>query len=309
MKTIYADYNAMTERGHICLTCLGSQEAVRKAKFGVGDWAWLSDGEVIVGARLENDPKYGLVGAPDWDTIVHLDDETDQDPNQLAEEFQHLNTLNSRSFQDDARIFQILTRLETFIPPAGGEAVQPGYFAMRRAGVLRDMGKMELALVEFEDGRQASPADQDILFSYLEHLRQIDLDRAAREAEIEAEKPGAGAKILAACINVWSSLSEEVSDEQFQSMSRRILEWADRFEQADGRLGVSASVAALAHFNRGMVLLRLGQIAEAHRWLERAHQADPDNEHINEATRLETYNEHARVIASQLHSKNLTAAA
>ena len=33
---------------------------------------WLSDGEATFGARLAVDEKYGLVGVPDWDTVVNL---------------------------------------------------------------------------------------------------------------------------------------------------------------------------------------------------------------------------------------------
>jgi hypothetical protein len=75
MKTIYADYNAATEDGHVCLTTRGSQEDLERAGVGPGDWVWLSDSEVVVGARLQMDDRYGLVGVPDWDTIAHLDDE------------------------------------------------------------------------------------------------------------------------------------------------------------------------------------------------------------------------------------------
>ena len=40
-----------------------------------GDWAWLSDGEVIVGAQLAVGDRNGMVGVPDCDTLVHLDEE------------------------------------------------------------------------------------------------------------------------------------------------------------------------------------------------------------------------------------------
>src|SRR4051812_16703812 len=74
MKTIFADYNAMTEAEQIRLNCPGSEADIRDAGVGPGDRVWLSDGEVLVGARLEVDPSYGLVGTPVWETLVHLDD-------------------------------------------------------------------------------------------------------------------------------------------------------------------------------------------------------------------------------------------
>ena len=75
MKTIFADFNAMTEGGHVSLTTVGSQEDIAHAGLRPGDWAWLSDGELIVGAQLAIDDRHGLVGVADWDTLVHLDDE------------------------------------------------------------------------------------------------------------------------------------------------------------------------------------------------------------------------------------------
>ena len=75
MKTIYADYNAVTEAGYVCLTTRGSQEDILRLGLGPGDWAWLSDTEVMVVAQLAIDDRYGLVGVPDWETLVHLDDQ------------------------------------------------------------------------------------------------------------------------------------------------------------------------------------------------------------------------------------------
>ena len=75
MKTIYADYNATTEAGYVCLTTRGSQEDILRLSLRPGDWVWLSDTEIVVGAQLAIDDRYGLVGVPDWDTLAHLDDE------------------------------------------------------------------------------------------------------------------------------------------------------------------------------------------------------------------------------------------
>ena len=49
MKTISADFNAMTEAGHVRLTLPCSQEGIVKLGLRTGDWAWLSDSEVMVG--------------------------------------------------------------------------------------------------------------------------------------------------------------------------------------------------------------------------------------------------------------------
>jgi len=73
MRTIYADFNATTEAGHVSLTTVGSQEDIACAGLRPGDWAWLSDGDLIVGAQLAIDDRHGLVGVADWETLVHLD--------------------------------------------------------------------------------------------------------------------------------------------------------------------------------------------------------------------------------------------
>ena len=91
MNTIYADYNARTEAGHVRLTCLGSEDDIRSRALQTGDWVWLSDTEVVIGAQLAIDDYYGLVGLPDWDTIVHLDDDDVRDFEAVRAEIQRLS--------------------------------------------------------------------------------------------------------------------------------------------------------------------------------------------------------------------------
>ena len=74
MKTIFADFNAINAAGNFWLSCRGSERDLREAGVRVGDWIWLSDGELIVGARLALDDVEGPVGIPRWKTLVHLDD-------------------------------------------------------------------------------------------------------------------------------------------------------------------------------------------------------------------------------------------
>jgi len=62
MKTMFADFNAMTEAGHVSLSTRGSQADIERTGARPGDWVWLSDGEVIFGAQLAIDDRYGLVG-------------------------------------------------------------------------------------------------------------------------------------------------------------------------------------------------------------------------------------------------------
>lgn len=90
MNTIFADYNAMTEAGHVRLTCRGSEEDIRSRSLRPGDWVWLSDTEVVIAAQLAMDDYYGLVGIPDWDTLIHLDEDDVQDINAVETELERL---------------------------------------------------------------------------------------------------------------------------------------------------------------------------------------------------------------------------
>jgi hypothetical protein len=154
MKTVFADYNAMTDRGHVRLTCPGSEADLRDTH--IGDWVWLSDTEIIVGARLETDPYWGLIGVPDWETLVALDDENDQDPVKLAAELEELSLKPTRSDEEEARTFQLLTLLETYGTDEMKRATPPGEFAARRADALQSMGKPELAAIEMEEANTVS---------------------------------------------------------------------------------------------------------------------------------------------------------
>jgi hypothetical protein len=173
MRTIGADYNAMTEGGHVWLTLPCSQGDVSRLGLRPGDWAWLSDGELIVGAQLAIDDRYGLVGVPDWDTIVPLDEEGVGDVERIQAALNPLLTREPLSPQDERRVLRLITQLEHAAPPqfsGAGKWTLP----FRRALALREMGKLGLALLEAEEARRARPEDPEVAFVYLDFLRQED---------------------------------------------------------------------------------------------------------------------------------------
>ena len=303
MKTIMADYNALTESGHLRLNFRTTREDIERAGLRPDDWTWFSDGEVIVGGRLRTDPQGGLLGVPAWETLVHLDDEDAQDFCRLWPELQALLLQPGRSTEDEARLFQLLTICEQVAPPEVRTATPPGYWALRRAGALHFLGEHELALLEVQEARQARPDDPVVVFSYLEFLRRTDPGRAAAEAEALAEATGVSALVLAACINIWSAAADQDPDGQFEPAGRRVLEWADRFEGAPGRDRIPASVLAQVQFNCGMMLLRLGRIADARRTLDRAHATNPQDDVLDEAQHLVAFDEHARRLAARLRAR------
>jgi len=170
MKTISADYNAMTEAGYVRLTLPCSQEDIIRLGLRPGDWAWLSDTEIVVGAQLAIDDRYGLVGVPDWDTLAHLDDEGADDVDRIMSELNPLLSKEPRSSEDEPRILELLTQLEYAAPPHLKDE-SPGNLAFRRALALRRMGKLGLALLEIREALRARPDDPEVVFVYLDLLR------------------------------------------------------------------------------------------------------------------------------------------
>jgi tetratricopeptide (TPR) repeat protein len=301
MKTIYADYNAATEAGYLCLTTRGAQADIERLGARPGDWAWLSDSEVVVGAQLAIDDYYGLVGIPDWDTLVHLDDEGAADFNLVSAELDPLLTKEPSSEADEPRVFQLLTQLERVAPPHIRDA-SPGMLAFRRALALRQMGKLGLALLEAEEARRARPDDPVLTSVYLELLRLEDLPSAVTQAEIIAESPSVSAPVLSACINILATRAEQAADDQFGPMAERILAWCGRLDQAPDRDLAGPSLLALSYFNRGFVLLREGRISQARQAFERSHQLYPVGPLLHEAAGLQMYDRHAREVARQVRT-------
>jgi hypothetical protein len=111
MKTMFADFNAITEAGHISLSTRGSQEDIQRSGVRPGNWAWLSDGELIVGAQIAIDERHGLVGVPDWDTLVHLDD-ADLSYELVLARLSPLLSKQAHAIEDEPEIFRLLTQLE-----------------------------------------------------------------------------------------------------------------------------------------------------------------------------------------------------
>jgi hypothetical protein len=300
MKTIYADYNATTEAGYLCLTTRGAQADIERRGVRPGDWAWLSDNEVFVGAQLAIDDYYGLVGIPDWDTLVHLDDEGADDFDRVSAELNPLLTRKPLSEADEPRVFQLLTQLEHVAPPH--ILASTGMLAFRRAIALRQMGKPGLALLEAKEARYALPDDPQVVFVYLDLLWREDLPSAVAEAEIIAESPGVPAIVLVACINILTNWAEQAADEQFEPMARRVLAWCSRLDQAPDRDLAEPSLLALSDFNRGFVHLRAGRILQARQAFERSHQIYPEGPLLDVAAGLETYDRHAREVARQVRT-------
>jgi hypothetical protein len=301
MKTISADYNATTERGHVRLTLPCSQEDIQRLGLGPGDWAWLSDTEVIVGAQLAIDDRFGLVGVPDWDTLAHLDDEGADDFDRVKAELNALLTKEPASSENEPRILELLIQFEHAAPPHIRNA-SPGTLACRRALALRQMDKLGLALLEIREARRAQPDDPEVFSFYLDLLRLQDLPAAVLEAQSIAESPDVSALVLSACINIFAMQAEQASGEQFDSIAQQVLALCRRFDQASDRDEVGPSLVALSYFNRGLVHLRASRITQAQQAFERAQELFPVGPMLDEVTGLQTFDRHAREVAQRVRT-------
>jgi hypothetical protein len=306
MNIIFADFNAMTEDDHVCLTTRGSQEDMQRSDVRVGDWVWLGDGELIVGAQVAEDPYWGLIGIPAWNTLVHLDDEGASDPVRLHSEYQGLLQREVSTERDETRIFQLLTQLDHIAGPLTSSEL-PGSRELKRADALLAMNNPGLALLELEAARLRIGGDPNLELVYLECLRRAAPDRAVLEASRHASSTATPAITLVASINILASRAEELSGVEFETLANLTMHSYEQFERAPGRSDISASLLSLVHFNRGLLLLRLGRHVEARRALELAHLIDPLDPSLDEATQLVAYDQHAREIGSRVRSRRLAA--
>jgi hypothetical protein len=295
MKTIFADFNGMTEGGYVSLETVGSKADIAGAGLQPGDWAWLSDGELLVGAQLAVDDRYGRIGIVDWDTLVHLDDEDASDIAHVRVELHGLLTKVPHSDQDEPRIFQLLTVLELTAPQTTHEL--PVTLSFRRAVALRQMGRLRLALIEAAQARRERPGDPKVEFLYLELLRLENLPSAVTQAQAIAKSSTVPALVLSGCINILATQAEQASDDQFESWAKQVIDLCDRMDHSPDLERVGYALVALASFNRGLILLRAGKLTQARDAFDRACEIYPDWSIHAEVRGLQTYDRHARDVA------------
>ena len=305
MNPVFADFNAMTETGQVRLNCRGSQDDLRAGGLHPGDWAWLTDGELIVGGKIDTSPEDGVVAIPDWKTLVHLDEP--YDAGAVYQELRPLLEQPDLDVDDLWRAFRLLTILERLTPPAVQSRTPPGYFSFRRATTLIQLEEFDLALVEIQEARRLEPGRPNYDFLFLEILREANLPKAIQTVEEWAVNPALDAMVLAGCIHALGTYADELDDEPFQKVAEKILELSDRFDLAPGRERVRASILAMVQFNRGLVQLRLGQLDNARRSLDLASATDPTATELVQARNLTSFDEHARAIASQYNRRLIAA--
>ena len=112
MKTMYADFNAMT-RPTVSASDTGLAGRHRHRCSELGDWVWLTDSELIVVRRSPRTSATELPSAtPTGRRLVHLDDDDAADRCKVRAELQKLLTDPRRSVEQEGRIFELLTIFE-----------------------------------------------------------------------------------------------------------------------------------------------------------------------------------------------------
>jgi hypothetical protein len=139
-----------------------------------------------------------------------------------------------------------------------------------------------------------------VLFLQLDLLRLEDLPAAVSMAEEIAESQTVPALVLAACLNVLGTHAEQVSNDEFGSTAERVFDLSQRIEEAPDRGQLTPSLLALCHFNRGVVLLRAGEISKARREFERANELYPEGRILASPAALQTYDLHTREVARRV---------
>lgn len=299
MQTIFADFNAMTEAEHVCLTTRGSEEDIQRYQLHPGDWVWLSDGELRVAAKIATDPRYRLVGVPAWKTLVDFVDLETVDFTQVWSELQTLLRAPDRDENQSAKLFQLLCLFEAVAPESAKAIVPPGYLSRKRAAALAEMNQPELALLEIEEAIRSNPDDPSSRYLLLKLLAKLDLDQALTETEALTRGGDTHALVLVAAISVLGGHADRLADEGFPAVARRILELCDRFERAPGRESVPLSVLVEVLVNQGLTWLRLGQVGDAHHAFDHARRIDPGDTALGQATSLDKYDQRARNLAAR----------
>jgi tetratricopeptide (TPR) repeat protein len=297
MKRVEVDFNALTVQDHVRLTTRGAQRSVSEQGVKPGEWVWLTDGEMEVGAKVEADCEGRLYGAPAWETLVHLDPDPELSFHEVWDELQSLCQNDPRSSEEETRLLQLLAWFERIAPQAAKETTPLGFLNYRRAAALWALGHLELSLSEIRGALDANPARPSYLYLYLEILRKHDLDESVQVAQRLVAEPHTPAVVLAGCVNVLATSLDALPSHEFGNSVQSMVEWVDRFQASPGVESIPVSLVRQVFFNLGMALLRQNHIQAARERFETIVRLNPRDQAAREALSLSEYDDHARHLA------------
>ena len=311
MNVIPVDYNAATPAGSLRLDFEDTQQALAAIHAHAGDWVWVSDREVLVGAQLETDPEYGLVAVPRWRTIVHLDDYREFDYPSLVRQLGQVLDYDRWNSHKATEVFRLIIVFNQIVPAHVQQErdVPTGEIFSVAANALKILGELPLALTLFNLALSERPHDPYLHLVYLIHLCVVNPVRAEEEAWSRLKDRETHAAILAGCISILSSTADQLTDADFAMAAPAILNSIDRFNHAPGRDRIRPAVLALVRVHHGLILLRLNRPTEAHAAFDQAYEINPNEPRFDAARHLTTFDDSARDLAARFRSNPpLTAA-
>jgi len=281
MTFIEVDFNARTEDDRVRLDTSGSKRSLLETSARVGDWVWLSDGEVRVGGLIEE--SHGrLVAKVAWETTEHIPTPEERgDSARVQAAVDELQVLMQQRDREHGRVLEVLPLAETRLRPGRAEYI--------RSRVAQSFNRPHLALLAIDEALAKSPGEPGFIHQRLDLLKSLDLDRAFEEAKRFAEDANAAAVVLAACASVYSARAKHSSEEELVRLEHELLQFTDRFENVPDRAVVGPAVAVMVYLTRGFAFLHLGDRDQGLAEISRAIELDPSRAEAHAARGLETY--------------------
>ncbi len=282
MRVVEADFNARTADDRVRLTTRCSQKSLDRLRVDVGDWVWLTDGEIRVGARIES--KNGeAVARPAWETLEHLvSDSTGAPPPEVVEA--GLRRLR-RAFAADERDYRDVLRV---LPAVQEHLPGPGRADYLRSRAAQAFGHPELALLAADEALAKEPGKPFLAHHRLMLLKEVDLERAVEEVETLAEQAPLPAILASACAGVLHDHRVTLHGEEAKEVDRSLLRLTYSLDE-DSSEPTPSSVLVGLHVVRGYSFSHLGQREAALAEFSEAIEADPLSAEARTARGVEAY--------------------
>jgi len=300
MKTIDADFNALTDEARVRLGTRGSRQSMASQGVRAGDWVWLTDGDLFAGARVVDDPVEGRVGEPAWETLADVSLLPDWPADRLFEEYRRRRDAPGSDPDDIRWQLAMLHRLAQLRSADGCVSLGPIHFD--RALCLRALHQDRLALAELDPALRQDPDNSNYQWLWLDLLSRVDLDRALVEARQHANTPGVSAQVLAVCVQILGAFLEAQSEAAFRKEFPTLLEWAERFQAASERDEPPVSARVMVLLYVGLAKLRAGRSEDAVRDFDALLEMTDDSElkdAVRQLTRNPCYDDQARQLVQR----------
>jgi tetratricopeptide (TPR) repeat protein len=277
---IWADFNSRTEDDRVSLETRGSRESLAKTPVSPGEWVWLSDGDIRVGAQVEQRDGH-LYARPVWETMEDVVPPGDPRLNEIPAE-EALKALE-KSRTREGFPADVVFRLAPYLPR------KHGYLDFLRSRAARSLGYTALALAAIEDALTAVPSDGSYFHHRVRLLRDLDIEKAVQAIEPVLKGQRSDVLAIVACVEVLGDLARTETDEARSiSHDSDILRVTSALTPASFA-GLPNSVRAQVHLARGFAYSHLGNRPEARRELDEARALNPREPALLIARALEVY--------------------